>query len=464
MGAADNFFVKAEQALKKRNYDYAIELWQQGLAIDPDRLEERRKLRATAIRRCQENGTNTMGGGLTKFKFAKSLGKIKKLWAQKKFEEFIVENEKYLAAVPQDPKALMGHAQAFERTNRLDSALQTYREVVDIDPKQIAAWKAMGKIYETQKKIDKAVECWERVKAADPSDNEAGKAIRDLSAAKMMAATEERRKQGGDESFRSLLKDQDESAKLQKKQQIVRTADDAASAIEFKREEVEADPENPRQWRELGDLYLKSRKFDEAEECYNKAGEIDPQDMYVKERLGRLTETRLQSEIEDLKAELRKNPDDAKLTETLKKKKKEFDAFLLEELTRRVAAHPTAYQYKFDLGLLLLKVGKHQEAIAQFQNARKDPKFQVQASYRIGQCFFAMHLYDPAIQQYNEALSRVEAKDSDIGKAIKYDLAMAYVENSDLQEARGLLEGIMVDDINYRDVAQKVAEIRGKMS
>ena len=26
MGAADNFFTKAEQALKKRNYDYAIEL------------------------------------------------------------------------------------------------------------------------------------------------------------------------------------------------------------------------------------------------------------------------------------------------------------------------------------------------------------------------------------------------------------------------------------------------------
>jgi len=46
MAASDNFFQKAEQALKKRNYDYAIALYQQGLAIDPDRLEERRQLRA----------------------------------------------------------------------------------------------------------------------------------------------------------------------------------------------------------------------------------------------------------------------------------------------------------------------------------------------------------------------------------------------------------------------------------
>lgn len=459
MGAADNFFVKAEQALKKRNYDYAIELWQQGLSIDPDRLEERRKLRATAIRRCQENGSNTMGGGLTKFKFAKTLGKIKKLWAQKKFEEYIVENEKYLAAVPQDPKALLNQAHAFERTERADSALQTYREVVDIDPKQIEAWKSLGRIHEAQKNIDKAIECWERVKQHDPADQESGKAIRDLSAAKMMSDTEERRKEGGD-SFRSLLKDEDESSKLQKSQQIIRTADDATSAVEYKKEEVEADAENPRQWRELGDIHLKMKSFAEAEKCYLKAGELDPQDMYVKERLGRLAETRLQTTVDEASAELRKNPDDAGLKAKVETAQKEFDIFLLEELKRRVAAHPTAYQYKFELGLLMLKVGEYQEAIAQFQSARKDPKFQVPSSYRIGQCFFAMNLYGPAIQQYNEALAKVESEESELGKDVKYDLALAYVANSENDKALELLEGIMVIDINYRDVAQKVAEIR----
>ena len=74
MGAADNFFQKAEQALKKRNFDYAIELYQQGLSIDPDRVEERRKLRASAVRRCQENGANTMGGRAFKLKNGLKIG------------------------------------------------------------------------------------------------------------------------------------------------------------------------------------------------------------------------------------------------------------------------------------------------------------------------------------------------------------------------------------------------------
>ena len=39
MAAADNFFTKADQALKKKNFDYAIELYQQGLQIDADQAQ-----------------------------------------------------------------------------------------------------------------------------------------------------------------------------------------------------------------------------------------------------------------------------------------------------------------------------------------------------------------------------------------------------------------------------------------
>ena len=59
MAAADNFFTKADQALKKKNFDYAIELYQQGLQIDADRMEERKRLRQAQIARIMTNGGST---------------------------------------------------------------------------------------------------------------------------------------------------------------------------------------------------------------------------------------------------------------------------------------------------------------------------------------------------------------------------------------------------------------------
>jgi len=100
MAASDNFFQKAELAVKKRNYEYAITLYQQGLAIDPDRLEERKNLRGCQVRFVQEKGGSTVGGGMFKIKNAKTIGVIAKLGKQKKFEEQIVEIEKLLTLAP----------------------------------------------------------------------------------------------------------------------------------------------------------------------------------------------------------------------------------------------------------------------------------------------------------------------------------------------------------------------------
>ncbi|MDG1455604.1 MAG: hypothetical protein P8R38_05300, partial [Planctomycetota bacterium] len=100
MAAADNFFTKADMALKKRNFDYAIELYQQGLQIDPDRIEERKRLRQSQIAKVMEKGGNTTGGGLTKMKNGFLLASIKKLGMQKKYEEQIIEIEKFLCVAP----------------------------------------------------------------------------------------------------------------------------------------------------------------------------------------------------------------------------------------------------------------------------------------------------------------------------------------------------------------------------
>ncbi len=459
MGAADNFFQKADQAIKRRNLDYAIELLKQGLAIDPDRLDERKKLRRAAVQRCHEKNSSTTGSKMLRLKNSGLLGKIKKLQVQKKIEELIIENEKFLALAPQDSKQLMVQGGAFETTERLDSALEQFRTITEIEPQNADAWKKMGRIFERLKKIDKAIECWEQVRSFNPADQEAGKVIRDLSAAKMMAQQEDRRKDG-DDSFRSMLKDTDESAKLEKQQRIIRTADDAKDAIAIKREQVEADAENPRQWRELGDLYLKANDYDGAEQSYNKAIELNPGDLYLKDRLSKLTERRIQADVDLARAAVEKNPDDETAKAKLGEVEKRQNEFLLADLERQVNAHPTDYSLKYRFGEQLLKNERYDEAIAQFQKARQDPKFASKSVYLAGKSFAGKSMYGPAILQFKQALEAQSDKESDLAKAITYDLADAHDKQGEEDVALELLEGLMMVDIGYRDVSQKADEIR----
>ncbi|MFN0058306.1 MAG: tetratricopeptide repeat protein [Planctomycetota bacterium] len=459
MGAADSFFLKAEQALKKRNYDYAIELWQQGLAIDPDRLDERIKLRATEIKRCHETGANTQGGSMFSIKNAGLLMRLSK--AKANFEELIVDIEKVLATAPQNSKSLFGLANAFAKTDRVPSALQIYKEIVAVEPNSAEAYKAMAKLHRDRKEYEKSVECWERVKAVDPSDQEAGKAIRDMSAGLMMQRQEDRRSQGGDGSFRDMLKSTEEAAKLEKKGAVIRTVDDAKAAIGFKEEEIQGDAQNPRLWRELGDLHVKIKQFTEAEVAYRKAIELNPTDIYTAERLGKLTEARLKNDVEEKTAKLAKDPQNAALQAEKNDAVRQFNKFMLEEYGRRVTAYPTDMQLKFVYGTLLFRNKQYDEAIGQFQKANKDPKFATSSTHYAGKCFYEKKLYDIAIKQFKQALAGVSDHDTDLGKELTYDLAKAFMRNGDKPQALEQFEKLMALDIGYKDVSRLVDEIRG---
>ena len=457
MAAADNFFTKADMALKKRNFDYAIELYQQGLQIDPDRIEERKRLRQSQIAKVMEKGGNTTGGGLTKMKNALLLGSIKKLGMQKKYEEQIIEIEKFLCVAPQSASELFLLAEAFLATDRAASAKQAYHEVTESDPSNIDAWKNLGRLHEKDKDLDDAISCWERVRSTSPSDGEAGKAIRNLSAAQMMAKTEERKKEG-DGSFRDMLKDEDESKKLEQASTIIRSAADAKGAAEIAQEKADADPENSRLWRDLGDIQLKGRDFDGARASYEKAKEVNPQDMYASDKLGSLNEQILVDKIETLRME-----DAEGNAAAIDQAEKDLHTFRVTDYERRVKEHPTDFSLKYTYGELLINDGQWDASIAQFQNARKDPKFVTGATYNIGKAFFEKQLHDLAIKEYCSALEGINEADSDLAKSVRYDLAIAHNTKGESEKALAYLEEIMSVDISFRDVSQKVTEIRSTM-
>ena len=66
------------------------------------------------------------------------------------------------------------------------------------------------------------------------------------------------------------------------------------------------------------------------------------------------------------------------------------------------------------------------------------------------------------IVEFNSAMAQISESDSDLGKEVRYDLAEAHLAKEDETEALHFFEEIMSVDIGYRDVSQRVDQIRNK--
>ena len=442
MNTAKDIFQRAEQAARKGNLEYSIELYLQGLTVNPAASDERQTLHRIEAQLVENNGGNPAGGVGAKLKSAGKLANLKKLKIQKKWDEAILEIENILKIQPHNTHLLFDLAEMLENIEARQSAIAILSDLTDIDKTHVESYRKLGSLWREEGEPKKAIEAWEKLKMYRPEDKEAGKAIRDLAAATMVNAVEEKKSETGDTSFRSMLKSEEESADLEQKAKVLRTDEDRVEAIRFKKEDLRSDPTNSRLWRELGALYQDLRKWKHAKAAYKKALEVNPQDLFAIDRIGTLQESILDEGVAALKKQMSELEESAGSEDELasvqvKLEEAETNAveFKTGEYERKVLAHPTDYELKLVYGELLMQGGSYDQGIEQFQKAVKDPKFKVRAQNNMGKCFQKKNVHAIAITQYQEALKGVADPDSDIAKDIRYNLATAAEDNGEYDEA-----------------------------
>ena len=95
-----------------------------------------------------------------------------------------------------------------------------------------------------------------------------------------------------------------------------------------------------------------------------------------------------------------------------------------------------------------------------FQEARKDPQRKFQAMDKTGLCFFFKGWYADAIDIFKQAIETCEIKDSAIAKELRYNLARSYEEDGQIQNSLELYRKLAQLDFGYKDVAQRVDDLR----
>lgn len=447
---------KAKEAMKKKNFDYTIDLCLQELRMKPDNVEARTLLREAERERVGRDGGKASKAGALFKGFGSVLG-AKFGGLTKNYDKVMMACEEYLKNAPNDVGYLFKLGEAAHKAGYLDTAIAVHKDILTIDKKHVGALRSLAQIYKDLDDIETSAKYYEALRKADPSDKEANKAVRQLAAMASSRKMDEA-KEKGEGDYRSLIKDKDQAASLEKEQRILRSDDEILEAIGECQTQLKAEPKNYKIYSRMGELYSRIRKYEEAVAAYHKAYELHDSDGTILNTIGDLKVKDLTEQLRVVEAKLKKGKDD-KLEAQRKKLNQEKNDFCIAEWTRRVEAYPTEHGYKYDLGRFLFTGGRIDEAISNLQKAMDDPRNRRKAHNMLGQCFMKKKVYDLALKEFGKGLDSLPTSDK-LYKELTYNQARTYELMGDTENARISYEKIMEVDYNYKDVAKKVTSLQ----
>lgn len=444
----DRHIAKAEEALQRKNPDYAIGLCRQILGIDLSNAKARACLRKASLIKKKSKGPAFVRNTLN----LPSLVQLQMMRKLKKYEAVLKACDRVLVQDPYNAKVGILAGESALALGFDDAAIEIFEGLGSEAGGDPQALKALGSLYRQKGEIAKALDCYEAVLKLDPKDNEAQRARKNL-------AAEEALKTKGFEtatSSRQLLKNKEETQALERQARIARTPAEIQTAID-ELEEDGAGSGDPGRREQLAELYTKKEDYGKALELLEPIQESRPDDQELKTRIGDLTILEMNQEIGNLRGSA-----DNSANDRLKRLVGQRDRFMVDEYGRRVALYPTDLGLRHRYGTALMKCGQIDEAIAELQKAVNDPKNRLKTLAALGNCFALKKMHDLAAKQFLLALESSSGSDRTT-LDLRYRLGQIFEEQGELQKARDEYSKILEKDINFRDVSAKVDSLRKRV-
>jgi tetratricopeptide (TPR) repeat protein len=446
---AKDFYSKALAALERNNLSYAIEMFMQCLAIEPNFTKARQYLRAAQMKRAESTGAfkRFIAGAKTTPLLAKAQVSLAKNPA-----EAMNIAEQILSEDPKNGQALLLLARAAEASEFHETTVQTLEHYTKLNPRDVKTLHWLARSYSIVQRHDMARDVYDKILQINPNDFDAQQGAKDASAHATMQA-------GGweeAESYRDVIKDKEQAVALEQQSRMVRAEDVIENLIKESLQKLVTEPDNPVIQRELAKLYVQKGEFETAlgylEKIFATEASADPS---LQREISDVKIKRLEARLEKLKERLAADPGNAALKEQADALEKERDQLMLSEAERLVEHYPNDLMYRYDLGTLYMKAGNIQGAIEQFQKSVGQPQRRVASLNYLGQCFQQMGLHDLAIDQYTKAIEELPMMDG-IKKDITYNLASAYEALGQTDKAIAEYKKIAAVDFGYRDVRTKI--------
>ncbi len=444
---ARDLFNKGFTAIERNNFDYAIVLLLSCLEMEPAFLRARKFLRATTIRRFLGRGGNLqVRHVLSALAGLPDLVKYLLAMHGKRPLEALQAAERLMSTNPLQPIFIRCLDKAAEVLEMPEITIQTLTMVREHIPDSPSTLYRLGQLYFKAGQTQLALQCFEELVNKDPHNAEALKALKDTMAVNSM--NRDGWETAARDGFRSAIKDAKESETLEREAKAVRGDQDIDTMIVETEEKIRQEPANINYRRSLAGLYADAERFDEAlatlEETQNLGTARDPQ---IDQTIMQIRVRKFDAGIEASEA-----AGDSAAAESARHAR---NAFLFEFIQEMVKRYPNDAGLRFDLGLQYYQREMISEAIQQFQAAQRSPKHRLQAVYHMAMCFKRKKQFDMAIEQLEQVAAESGAMDA-TRKEIIYQLGLILLETDRKDRALECFKKIYQVDIGYKDVAQRI--------
>jgi tetratricopeptide (TPR) repeat protein len=451
---ARKWFERARELGDKRQYDYAIEYYVNGLDFWPDAVEEALKpLHGCGVARHQGGGSKpgfkdtmkrSMNDKDAKQAFLNSLWLFGHDPDNLSYTEGIVKSACRLRADDAAKWAGSIHLRALESTSK--SGPKQFqllaRLMEELGDRAAARGEHDFALAALQVGID-AFKLWQHRK---PKDRDLENLLRDLTTKQTIL----RGKYQDSDSFRDSIQDLEKAEDLHDLDRSVQSEDRFDELIDKARQAHEAAPEDPEAIKNYVDT-LTRMEHDEDETvaigvlvtAYKADGSYRWKQRADDIRMKQLNRTA---------RSLAKAKDEEALKAHAQKKLK-FELAVYKERTER---YPTDLRVRFEYGVRLFKAGRFDEAIPVLQGARTDPKNRAACGLFLGRCFFRKGYASEATATLKETIESYEFEDDELAKSLAYWLGRSCEAGGDVDEARKTYGKLLQLDYTYRDVRARL--------
>ena len=446
---AVSFFRRAEEVAATDNFDYAIDMYIEGLRRAPDALEGHKPLRHNALIRQAKRG-----------KKPSVIDKMRHSRGKNPLEDML--NAEYLLA--KDPDNLT-YAEQMLKAAVAGGFKKTALWIADLifeankaaEKPSLQTFLLLKDSYAAIEEYAKAVGVCGNACKLKPDDAALADEFKNLSA----NLTMQKGKYDQDGDFRKSIKDRESQEKFQSQLAVVKSIDFRQQAAAEARQLLASDNSSRNIFNladaldELGTDEADNEAIELLEDAYKKF-----KDFTFKRRSGEITLTMLRRHIRKAKASLERDASDEKSRIAFAAATKQLLAAELGHYRLCMENYPTDLRFKYEYGVRLMRNQKYDEAIPYLQEARKEPRHKISAMNKIGLCFFMKEWFSDAIDTLKQAIREYEIKDDGLAKDLRYNLARTYEQQGNTEEALELYRRLAQLDYSYKDVKAKVDRLR----
>lgn len=445
------FFDRGNTVAGTGNYEYAIEMYLNGLNIDPDAVDAHTILRDYSLKRKASGG--------------KDLGMMEKMKLKRPSKDDkanMLAAEKLLAYDPGNTDVMVTMLQSAHRGGFYDTVmwLGPILQKANADSKKpdFNKFIILKDVYKSLRQWRHAVDAAHHAALMKEDDMDLGTELKHLGA----QLTMEEGKYGSGKSFRDSVRDMAAQQQHLDADRGSQDSDAVGRLIAAAERELAADPNEPGKLMKLVETLVKTenpeyenRAVELLEDAHERTGQFR-----FRQNIGRIRLGQWARADRAERAKIQANPNDLAL-------RKAYEDFFKQKTTEELSEYqlwaenyPTDSGIRFDVAKRLFLLGQFSDAIPVFQQVRNDPKFRTEAGILLARAFLDAQYIDEAVDTLAGVIGEYQLKGDAKSIEMHYWYGRALELRKEYAAAIKALSQVAQWNFNFRDVQARIKKLR----